>query len=156
MEVASNFRRTLSQFQRVFLDSAPLIYHLEDIEPYSILTAEVFMALANGRLEAILSTVSITELLTKPFKEGKDKQIAVFEAFIFSLPQTRLATPTYSIAKQAAKLRGQYGLRTPDALLFSTAQAEECDAFLTNDIRLKRLEVEGLTVVVLSELASSC
>lgn len=155
MELAVDFRRILLQHQCVFLDSAPMIYHLEDIRPYSILTTEVFTALAKGELEGVLSTVSIAELLTKPFKEGRDDQIAVFEAFVFSLPQTRLVVPTYTIAKQAARLRGQYGLRTPDALLFSTAQAEGCDAFLTNDIRLKKLEVEGVTVIVLSEFANS-
>ena len=133
MGLVADFRRTLLQYQSVFLDSAPMIYHLEDIEPYSTLTTEVFAALACGKLEAVLSTISITELLTKPFREGKDNQIAVFEMFISSLPQTRLVVPTYTTAKQAARLRGQYGLRTPDAILFSTAQAEGCDAFLTND-----------------------
>ena len=155
MELVADFRRILLQHQCMFLDSAPMIYHLEDIRPYSILTTEVFTALAKGGLESVLSTVSIAELLTKPFKEGRDDQIAVFEAFVLSLPQTRLTVPTYTIAKQAARLRGQYGLRTPDALLFSTAQAEGCDAFLTNDTRLKKLEVEGITVIVLSEFVNA-
>ena len=153
MGVDDDFCTVLLQFRCVFLDSAPLVYHLENIEPYSTLTGEIFTALANGSLEGVLSTVSITELLTKPFKEGKDEQIAVFEAFIPSLPHTRLVVPTYSIAKQAARLRGQYGLRTPDALLFSTAQQSGCDAFLTNDTRLKKLEAQGVAVVVLSEFA---
>ena len=151
MGIAADFRRIFLQYRRVLLDSAPLIYHLEDIEPYSILTEEAFTVLANGDIEGILSTVSITELLTKPFKEGKDRQIAIFEAFIFSLPQIRLIAPTYSIAKGAARPRGQYGLRTPDALLSSTAQEEECDAFLTNDAHLKKLEAEGLAIIMLSE-----
>ena len=151
MAIAADFRGMLLQYQCVFLDSAPLIYHLEDIEPYSTLTAEVITALANGNMEGVLSTVSITELLTKPFKEGKDRQIAVFEAFVFSLPQIRLIAPTYSIARSAARLRGQYGLRTPDALLFSTAQEEGCDAFLTNDTRLRKLEAEGPAIIVLSD-----
>ncbi len=154
MEIAADFRRTLLQYERVFLDSAPIIYHLEDIKPYSMLTTEVFATLASGELEGILSTVSIAELLTKPFRDGRDDQISVFEAFISSLPQTRLVVPTYAIAKQAAKLRGQYGLRTPDALLFSTAQAEGCDAFLTNDIRLKKLGGEEVTVIILSEFVN--
>ena len=155
MDLAADFRRILLQYRRVFLDSAPMIYHLEDIKPYSILTTEVFTALAKGELEAVLSTVSIAELLTKPFKEGRDNQIAVFEAFVLSLPQTRLSVPTYTIAKQAARLRGQYGIRTPDALLFSTAQAERCDAFLTNDIRLRKLEAEGVAVIILSEFVNA-
>jgi predicted nucleic acid-binding protein len=154
MGVADNFRSVLFQSKRVFLDSVVLIYHLEDIEPYSILTAEVLAALASGNMEAVVSTVSITELLAKPFKEGRGDQIAVFETFVLSLPQTRLVAPTYSIAKRAARLRGEYGLRTPDALLFSTAQEEGCDAFLTNDAQLKKLGSEDLTVIMLSEFVA--
>jgi len=149
--IVNDFRRTLLQRQCVFLDSAPLIYHLEDIEPYSALTAEVFMALADGSLKSVISTVSITELLTKPFKEDKNDLIAIFEKFILSLPQTRMVAPSYSVAKGAARLRGQYGLRTPDALLFSTAREEGCDTFLTNDSRLKKLESEGVKLIILSE-----
>lgn len=155
MGVVNDFCRALRTYHSIFLDSAPMIYHLEDIEPYSTLTAEVFTALAKGNLEGVLSTVSVTELLTKPFKEARDKQIAVLEAFVLSIPHTQLVVPTYAIAKQAARLRGKYGLRTPDALLFSTAQETECDAFLTNDSRLKKLEAEGISVVVLSDFIES-
>ena len=151
MGVVDNFRSALLQFRRVFLDSAVLIYHLEDIQPYSALTTEILTALAGGNLEGVISTVSITELLAKPFKDGKDDQITIFEAFVLSLPKTRIVAPAYSIAKEAARLREQYALRTPDALLFSTAREEGCDAFLTNDARLKKLETEGLAVIVLSD-----
>lgn len=151
MGIVSDFCRILLAHHSIFLDSVPMIYHLEDVEPYSGLTAEVYTALAKGNLEGVLSTVSVTELLTKPFKEGKGEQIAVLEAFVLSIPHTQLVLPTYVIARQAARLRGKYGLRTPDALLFSTAQETECDAFLTNDSRLKKLEAEGISVVVLSD-----
>ncbi len=38
MEIAADFRRTFLQYERVFLDSALITYHLEDIKPYSMLT----------------------------------------------------------------------------------------------------------------------
>jgi predicted nucleic acid-binding protein len=153
MGLANEFRKALLQHKRIFLDSSILIYHLEDIQPYSIFTTELFMALSKGTIECIISTLSITELLTKPFKENKNEQIEIFEAFIFSLPQTQIAFPSYNIAKQAAKLRGQYNLRTPDSILLSTALEETCDVFLTNDYHLKRIETEGIVVIVLSEFA---
>ena len=154
MGVVAEFRAVLLPLRRAFLDSAILIYHLEDIAPYSSLTTEIFISLANGNLAGVLSTISVTELLTKPFQEGKADQISIFEAFIHSLPQTRLIAPDYAIAKEAAALRGKYGLRTPDAILFSTAKAQACDAFLTNDIRLKKLTAETPPVIVLSDFVS--
>lgn len=155
MELADEFRKSLLQYRRVCLDSCVLIYHLEDIQPYSIFTTELFTALSKGTIECILSTLSITELLTKPFKEGKSEQIEIFEAFIFSLPQTRIVPLTYPIARQAARLRGQYNLRTPDSILLGTALEEMCDVFLTNDFHLKGIETEGINVIVFSEFKNS-
>lgn len=37
MGITDKFRNRLSLFQSVFLDSSILIYHLEDVKPYSIL-----------------------------------------------------------------------------------------------------------------------
>lgn len=54
------------------------------------------------------------------------------------------------LAEQAADLRARYNLRTPDAVQIATAIDTGCDAFLTNDIALKR--VTEICVIVLSEL----
>jgi predicted nucleic acid-binding protein len=56
-------------------------------------------------------------------------------------------TPT---AERAAHLRAKYGLRTPDALHIATALLERCQAFLTNDLQLKR--VTEVKILVLGEL----
>jgi predicted nucleic acid-binding protein len=44
-------------------------------------------------------------------------------------------------------LRARYNLRTPDALQVATALVRRCEAFLTNDARLKRVtEIRVLTL----------
>jgi len=53
-------------------------------------------------------------------------------------------------AKRAATARAQYNLRTPDALQVATALEFDCQAFLTNDIPLKR--VTELRVLILDKL----
>jgi len=42
-------------------------------------------------------------------------------------------------------------LRTPDALIVATALETGCDAFVTNDKDLKKLEAERITVIVLKD-----
>jgi hypothetical protein len=65
----ARFAASLARFARVGIDSAVLIDHLEDIEPYSELTEAAFTAIAAGRPAAIVSTISAAEVLVKPYRE---------------------------------------------------------------------------------------
>jgi len=50
------------------------------------------------------------------------------------------------ICEEAARLRGAYALRTSDAIHVATALARKADWFVTNDLKLKRVEKEGIEV----------
>jgi predicted nucleic acid-binding protein len=145
------FQNALKKLKRVGLDSSILIYHLEDLEPYSSLTENIFARVAEGSLNAVLSTVSVTELLVQPFTTGQKDRIAAIERFLFSLPNTEIKSPDYPIAREAARLRSKYRVRTPDALLIATSINEKADAFITNDGGLRALRDEGLTILVLAD-----
>jgi predicted nucleic acid-binding protein len=147
----TRFVSELRKFHKVGLDSSILIYHLEDIEPYADLTEQIFAAIANGSPAAILSTISVTELLVSPFAGGQQGRIEAFEQFLFSIPYITLIPPSYSITKEAARLRAKYGIQTPDALLIATALHEKADAFLTNDTRLRNIKGEGIAILVLDD-----
>ena len=57
-----------------------------------------------------------------------------------------------TIARSAARLRSDLNLSLLDAFQAASALASGCDAFLTNDLALKR--VAALRVLVLDEFAS--
>ena len=145
------FQEELKRLRKVGLDSSILIYHLEDIAPYADLTEAVFARIAEGSLHAVISTVSLTEILVQPFRAERQDQIDGFEKFLFSLPNTDLKAPDYPVAKGAARLRSKYRIRTPDALLLSTAIGEKAEAFLTNDARLRALKAEGISALILDD-----
>ena len=145
------FQSVLRRLKKVGLDSSILIYHLEDLEPYANLTENIFSMVAEGSLSAVLSTVSVTELLVQPFAAGQKDRIAAMERFLFSLPNTEIKSPDYPIAREAARLRSQYRIRTPDALLIATSMNEKADAFITNDADLRALRAEGLAILVLAD-----
>lgn len=136
---------------KVCLDSSILIYHLEDMQPYSDLTETIFERIVEGIPKAILSTISITELLVQPFATGREDHVLAFENFLLTFPNISLIPPSYFIAKEGARLRARYGVRTPDALLLATALAEKSEAFLTNDARLKPLRAEGMAIIILDD-----
>ncbi len=146
-----SLKAALATHARVGLDSSVLIYHLEGLPPYALLTEIVFTSLSRGTLTAVISTISVTELLIKPFADRADDKVRICEAFLEGLPNTHFVPPSVAIAKEAARLRAVHKLRTPDALLLATALEEGATAFLTNDARLKRVEEEGISVLVLRD-----
>jgi predicted nucleic acid-binding protein len=141
----------LGRFTRIGLDSSVLIYHLEDVRPYSDLTEGLFAAIGRGAPAAVLSTISVAELLVKPWRERQPAQVTAFERFVVSLPNASVIAPDVGMANEAARLRAAYGIRLPDALLVATARRERAQAFVTNDRGLRRLKGEDITVVVLDD-----
>lgn len=149
----SKFLRDISQAKIVGLDSNILIYHLEDLAPFSELTEIMLTSMGHGRIMAVVSTISITELLTRPYIERDLKKVNMFRNFILALPHSEIIAPDVGIAQQAAYLRGNFGLRTPDALLLATSQVRGAGAFITNDARYKKVQNAGLRIVILDEYA---
>jgi len=150
---AARFGTELARHARVGLDTAVLIYHLDDTKPYSALTETAFTAIAAGRPSGIVSTISLAELLVKPYADGRIDRVDAIEAFVASLPNVRLVAPGAGPVREAARLRARYGLRMPDALVIATAKNEGAGAVVTNDRDLRRVKAEGLTVLVLSDYA---
>jgi predicted nucleic acid-binding protein len=54
------------------------------------------------------------------------------------------------IANLAARIRANYNFQLPDSIQISTAIVSGCDAFLTNDIALRK--VTEIRAIVVSEL----
>lgn len=147
----TQFGQQLEKLTTITIDSAVLIYHLEDVTPYAQLTEVLFAKIATGAMEAILSTISLTELLVKPFADEDETAVDAFETFLRSLPSSRLVAPDYSTAKQAARLRAEHKLRTPDALVLATAIQTESQAFITNDVKFKKLAKLPLRIILLDD-----
>ena len=57
------------------------------------------------------------------------------------------------IAEQAAQLRADYGLRTPDAIQLATAIRSGASSFLTNDGKLPK--IAQLNLLVLDQMISA-
>lgn len=151
---ASPLREDFPPACRLCLDTSPLIYHLEDVEPYASLTAQLLIRLGEGDLTGLLSVVTVTELLAKPFTDPEERRAALAEQFLLTLPNCSLVPVTYRIAKEAARLRALHGLRTPDALVAATALEEGASHLVTNDAVFRRIASDQLKVILLDDLVS--
>ena len=141
----------LARISRVGLDSSPIIYYVEGNHEFALRCLPFFRAISDGKVAGFTSTISLSETLVHPFRNADaTKENAFRNLLLHSRGMTTVAV-TAEIAETAARLRANYTLRTPDAVQIATAIHSQCDIFLTNDDRLKR--VQEIEIIVVSELA---
>ncbi|MBI1928263.1 PIN domain-containing protein [Candidatus Poribacteria bacterium] len=139
----------LKNVKQLFLDTAPVIYHVEGNVAYQPLTDFIFQEIQHGVLEGVTSSVTLAECLVHPYRHGDMMLVQQFRNVITAGVHTRYVGVD-AVAEPAAELRARYNLTLTDAFQIAAALAAGCDAFLTNDNALKR--VSELTILVLDEL----
>jgi predicted nucleic acid-binding protein len=146
---ALKFRRSIEKHRVVGVDTAPLIYFIEDVTPYADLLHPVFDRLERHALAAVTSTITLAEILTKPLA---DKNFTLVDEIKFTLKTfstLSMVAIDEKLAEVAALVRARHAIRLPDALQMAAAIQGEATLFITNDKRLKN--VDGIEVLVLSE-----
>lgn len=132
------------------VDTAPFIYFVERYPQYVDRMHAIFVPVSEGKLEIITSIVTLSEMLVKPLKIRDTGLRTAFKTLFLRTRNVRLVVVNLAIAERAADLRARHNLKTPDALQVATAIETGCDAFLTNDMGMKR--VQEIRVLVLDEL----
>ena len=122
---------------------------MERIEPYHTLLEPMWQQTQDGNLTIVSSPVLVIEVLVKPIRDG-NTEIKLQYRELFASNAVRLLDASYQVFEDAARLRAETGLKTPDALHAATAIRAGCTLFITNDTDFRR--VQGLPIVVLDDL----
>lgn len=137
--------------QKVGLDTMIFIYAFEEHPGYLPLLKHFFSVLEKGEIEAVTSTITITECLVQPYRK-KDFALAARYMVLFrNFPHLSIIPTTDDIAERAAFLRAHYNLKTPDAIQVATALISGCRAFLTNDETIAT--IEGIDILLLDQIS---
>ncbi|WP_296447412.1 type II toxin-antitoxin system VapC family toxin [Rhodoferax sp. UBA5149] len=112
------------------VDTAPFIYVLESHPQFADQFVGLFEAAAAGDLTIALSTITLAEVLTGPFKAGQTALAKRYEKVLSQYSVIPVSTP---IAALAAQLRAQYRLKLPDAIQLATGLDIGAAAFVTHD-----------------------
>lgn len=140
----------MTGFNSVYLDSAPVIYYLDDIAPYNDIVQREIIDRVSSWTRFVSSTILNTEYLVYPLRTAMYEKVAAFDEFKTML---RLEMPfvTDEISYRAALLRAKYrGLKGMDALHIATALQSRCDVFVTNDKQLS--QVAEIPVLLLDSM----
>ena len=136
----------------VYVDANAIIYSVERIEPYRELLAPMWEEASAGRFTLASSELVLLETLVKPLREDNARLEMLFRS-IFAAAEMDLIPASLAIWEDAARIRAETGLATPDAVHAATALHTGCAAFITNDTDFRR--VESLPVVILDDLVET-
>ncbi len=131
----------------VGIDTAPLIYYVEENLTYLPTLDPFFSALAQHRFQIVTSMISLVETLVHPLRTDDAILAKQYRALLLTTDGLTTLPITPAIADYAAQLRASFAVRTPDAIQLAAAVQAGATVFLTNDARLQR--VSTLTVIVL-------
>jgi len=132
----------LSQDAVVLVDSAPIIYVLEDHPRLASRFQPLFEAHAAERLRFAVTTITIAEVLTGPLQAGDE---ALARRYRTILESWQVVPLDVAVAESAARLRASLRLRLADAIQAASALTINAAALLTHDRDFSR--VRSLRVI---------
>jgi len=128
----------MTEFKRVYLDTSPIIYYLENNALYRDKMKRFFEDCLNREIKLVTSVITVEEYLVFPYATGKMEFANNFRRFLKYL-NIEVVGIDDTIAEQAAELRGRFKyFRAMDALQIAAAVVNGCDMFLTNDKQLRQ------------------
>lgn len=136
--------------KKVFLDTAPLIYYIEESRQYSPILNKLFLENSKGEFLFQTSVITLLEVLVLPMRKYEFQLVEQYQNILCNSPSIDIFDLNIEIAKSAAGFRAKYGLKTPDSIQVATAIYSSADYFLTNDIRIKA--IKEIEILVLDEL----
>jgi predicted nucleic acid-binding protein len=131
----------------LLIDSAPIIYVLEDHPELAAMFAPVFEAHEKGLVRFAVTTVTLAEVLTGPL--SKDDEVLA-ERYRATLKSWFVIDLDPEIAESAARLRAALKLKLADAVQAASALAIGADALVTHDrdfSAVRNLPVIGVETV---------
>jgi predicted nucleic acid-binding protein len=118
----------------VALDTNVVIYYVEAHPRYLPIVDSVFDLIRTGRVMAHVSTISLLEVLVRPYRERRDDLVNLYRGILIGNEWLTIHQLTLEIAEEAATIRAQYRVEVADAIVAATAHATGCDYLITNNV----------------------
>lgn len=128
---------------RIYLDSAVVIYDVEQVSPYFEV---IDSRLSTGDLVMVTSDLTRLECRVKPLRDANGALLQDFDDYFEGIVEVMVPL-SREVVDLATGVRAQYGFKAPDSLHLGAAIWSACDVFLTNDHRLDRFRELAVEVV---------
>jgi predicted nucleic acid-binding protein len=115
------------------VDTAPIIYFLEDHRTLAGRYQALFERAAQGEVAIAISAITVAEVLSGPAAGGNEVLLESYRAALTQSPGWSVIDVSERVAVAAARFRAAYRLKLPDALQLATAVAIGAYGLVTHD-----------------------
>lgn len=129
----------------VTVDTAPIIYLLEDHPQFAEKFVPLFQQIESGRILAVISTVTIAEVVAGPLSSGNEILAGRYFKALTSGPNWMVQELTADLSLMAARIRIRYRLKLPDAIQVATAVHTGSAVLVTHDRDFR--EVDEIKII---------
>jgi predicted nucleic acid-binding protein len=136
----------------VLIDTNPIIYLFEG-NPLGAPFRALFEAVDGGRIQALVTPITVAEVVSGPLKAGKEALAERYRRAITQNPGWSIRDIDADVAVLAARLRLRHALKLPDAIQLAIALKAGCHALATHDRDFK--SVTDITILGTSPHAKS-
>lgn len=131
--------------KRIFLDTAPLIYYIEERQGSIEILDPLFNLNISGHTKFITSSLTLLEVLVLPIRLKKQELVDQYEMILTQSDSIDIFDLNTEISRLAANIRAKYNYKTPDSIQLATALNYNSDYFLTNDKKLTHKDLKIIT-----------
>lgn len=137
---SSSLKRFIEKHRIVYLDTSIFIYFIERNPRYHKFCETLFEEIETGRIHALTSTLSLLEVLVRPYKQKRADLVFKFYSLLTTYPNIEWVELTLGVSDLAARLRADYGLKTPDAIHAASAMTHGVEGFICNDVIFRKIK----------------
>ncbi len=129
----------MQRHRKIALDTNVCIYYLEDHPRYRQFAYEVFAWVRSSGHQAVTSTITMAELLVKPYRNSDPGHALAIYGQFATHPNLQWIAPDLFVAEIAAGIRARNRLKIPDAIQAATADHAKATGFISNDPVFRRV-----------------
>ncbi len=124
----------------ILVDTDIIIYLTEEIRPYFPLSRELFSMLESGEVQAVISILTIAEIIQGPLKSGDNDIAKEVRNYLYNFPNLTCVDLTTEALQQIGRNDGiQWkALRTMDRLIVASGLQSGVELFISNDRHFKK------------------
>ena len=126
--------------KKILIDTNIIIYLTDMIQPYEPLSRLIFEMIEIGEASAVLSIISVAEVMQGPLKKGRHQNAQDVKNYLINFPNIFCQEITMDVLDRMGRnnLINWSKLRTTDSLIIASGLANGVELFISNDARFKK------------------
>jgi predicted nucleic acid-binding protein len=135
----TDFEKAISG-KSVLIDSNIIIYLTDSVSPYVALSRRLFEMIEIGEVSALVSIISVGEVMQGPLKKGLDQTALAVKDYLLNFPNLFCEPITNKVLDIIGNNnRIQWSkLRTVDSLIIASALKNKVNKIISNDNHFKQ------------------